>query len=274
MDYDIQKCKELRKKIYLTIMNGGMGHLASCYSCLEILYTLYVKGVLTYNIDNPFDRTRDRLVLSKGHAGVALYWVMCEAGLIDQEEMETFLRPGSRIGGEPCMRDCERIEASTGSLGHGLSLAVGMAMAQKLDQLDAKTYVILGDGECEEGAIWEAAMSAAAFRLNNLVAILDCNNIQKMTTIKETIGLDNWVEKWNAFGWLVKQVDGHNIHELEEVFRTINSTDQPILIIAHTIKGKGVSIMEHNPLWHFKLPNRKEKMVFQKELDVSDGEMI
>ena len=274
MDCDKNACKRLRRQIYLTVAKGGMGHLASCYSCLEILYTLYVKKALKYDIHDVNAKDRDRLVLSKGHAGVALYWVMCEAGMMKAEELDTFLQPGSRVGGEPCMRDLPGIEASAGSLGHGLSMAVGMAMAQKLDQSDARTFAVIGDGECEEGTVWEAAMSAPAFHLNNLVVILDCNEIQKMTTIEGTIGLVNWKEKWESFGWLVKEVDGHDIEALEAVFTEKNDTDRPLFVIAHTIKGKGVSIMENNPLWHFKLPNRKEKKVFQEELEIPAEEMI
>lgn len=258
----------------MTAEKGGLGHLASCFSCLEILYTLYLKGIMKYNVHDHNDRSRDRLVLSKGHAGLALYWVMCEAGLMNAEEIDTFLQPGSHVGGEPCMRDLPGIEASTGSLGHGLSVGVGMAMAQKMDEIDARTFVIIGDGECEEGTIWEAAMSAPAFQLNNLVVILDCNEIQKMTTITGTIGLDNWEEKWKSFGWLVKEVDGHDVDALETLLKEKNDTDKPILIIAHTVKGKGVSIMESNPLWHFKLPNRKEKKIFQAELEIPEEEML
>lgn len=273
-DYDESVCKRLRKQIYLTAEKGGMGHLASCYSCLEILYVLYLKGIMKYNVDDPYDQSRDRLILSKGHAGLALYWVMCEAGIMKASELDTFLQPGSHIGGEPCMRDSQRVEATTGSLGHGLSMAAGMAMAQKMDGLNARTFVIIGDGECEEGTVWEAAMSAPVFHLNNLVAILDCNHIQKMTTITGTIGLDNWAEKWESFGWLVKKVDGHDIDALERVLKEENNTDKPLFIIADTVKGKGISIMENNPLWHFKLPNRKEQKIFQKELDIPDEEMI
>lgn len=272
-NYD-EDMKRLRKQIYLTIEKGGLGHLASCYSCLEILYTLYLRKVMKYNPDNCKDSQRDRLVLSKGHAGVALYQVMCEAGLLKKEELSTYLQPGTHLGGEPCMRDLPGVEASTGSLGHGLSMAVGMAIAQKVDDSEARTFVILGDGECEEGTVWEAAMSAPAFKLNNLVVILDCNEIQKMTTIKGTIGLNNWKEKWEAFGWLVKEVDGHDINALEAVLGEKNHTDKPLFVIAHTVKGKGVSIMEGNPLWHFKLPNRKEKKIFLEELEIIGEELL
>lgn len=273
-DYDKRACERLRKQIYLTVAKGGLGHIASCFSCLEILYTLYLKKVMKYNISDLSDRNRDRLILSKGHAGVALYWVMCEAKMLDSRELDSFLQPGSRVGGEPCMRDFPGIEASTGSLGHGLSVGVGMAIVQKMDGLNARTFVIIGDGECEEGTVWEAAMSAYAFHLNNLIVILDCNEIQKMTTIVGTIGLANWKEKWEAFGWLVKEVDGHDVDALEAVLKKENNTDQPLLVIAHTVKGKGVSIMENNPLWHFRIPNRKEKRIFQDELHIAEEEMI
>ena len=139
MGYDENVCKELRKKIYLTAEHGGLGHLASCYSCLEILYVLYMKGILNCTRENMYDRNRNRLILSKGHAGLALYWVMNRAGLLSGKEISTFLQPGSHVGGEPCMRDLSGIEATTGSLGHGLSMGVGMAMAQRMDGLQAKT---------------------------------------------------------------------------------------------------------------------------------------
>lgn len=268
-----KKLKELRKQIFITGYKGGLAHLASCYSCLEILYTLYLNGVMHFDAKNPEWEDRDRLILSKGHAGLALFFVMAEAGYLSQEEVKTYLQPGTHIGGEPCMRDLKGIEATTGSLGHGLSMGVGMAISQKLDNRSAKTYVILGDGECQEGTIWEAAMSAPALQLDNLVAILDCNNIQKMDTVKKTMGMDNWQEKWEAFGWQVDHVDGHDVGAMTDVLKRENTTGKPRLIIAHTVKGKGVSIMENNPNWHFKLPGRKELKIFKEELGISDSEL-
>lgn len=270
---DIQACKEIRKQIFVTGYKGGMAHLASSFSCVEILYTLYMKGILDIDADNPGKKERDRLILSKGHAGLALYSLLCRAGLMKEEELKSFLRPGGHIGGEPSMRDMETVEASTGSLGHGLSMGAGMAMAQKMDHLTSKTYVILGDGECEEGTVWEAALSAAGFGLDNLVAILDCNQIQKMSTVQDTIGAVNWREKWESFGWQVVEVDGHDIDALEKCFGMKNDSGKPLLVIAHTVKGKGVSIMENNPLWHFKLPNRKELKYFLEELEIEPEEL-
>ena len=216
---------------------------------------------------------RDKFVFSKGHSGLALYATLCEAGYLSEEVLHTYLKPYCHIGGEPNMRDLNGIEASTGSLGHGLSVAVGMAMAQKIDNNGAKTYVMIGDGESQEGTIWEAAMSASSFSLDNLIAILDCNSIQKMNRIEETLKYVHWKEKWMAFGWNVIEVDGHDVDRLKETFENLPQNEKPTIIIAHTVKGKGVSIMENNPIWHFKLPNRKEKKVFMEELGISEEEM-
>ena len=268
-----EELRELRKDIFITGYKGGMAHIASCYSCLEILYTLYLKGVLSYDKQNAKWADRDRFVLSKGHAGLALYGVMTRAGLMREEEYHSYLKLGSTIGGEPCMRDCEWVEATTGSLGHGLSMAVGMAMALKANQSPSRVYVILGDGECEEGTVWEAALTASAFQLDNLVVILDCNKIQKMDFVEHTVGVVNWQEKWSSFGWSVDEADGHDMDALETVLKRENMPSMPRLIIAHTIKGKGVSIMENNPNWHFKLPGKRELRIFKEELGISDSEL-
>lgn len=272
-EYDEIKLKELRKDIFLTGYHGGMAHFASCFSCLEILYTLYLKSVLRYDSKDPDWEERDRLVLSKGHAGLALYAVMSEAGFLSREKFHSYLSEGSSIGGEPCMRDLKGIEASTGSLGHGLLVGVGMAMAQKMNHSDAKTYVILGDGEIEEGTVWEAAMMASAQQLDNFTAILDCNEIQKMDSVVEIIGTNNWRCKWESFGWDVIEVDGHDVADLKAKLIAVNEIGKPRFVIAHTIKGKGVSIMENNPNWHFKLPNKRELKVFMKELNVTEEEL-
>lgn len=269
---DIGTLAKLRKRIFITGYSGGMAHLGSCFSAVEIIYTLYMK-IMKHDPKNPNMQDRDRFVLSKGHGGLALYSVLCEAGYLAEEELRTYLKPWCHIGGEPNMRDLKGIEASTGSLGHGMSVAVGMAMAQKLDQNGAKTYVMIGDGESQEGTIWEAAMSAAAFSLDNLVVILDYNRIQKTKFVTETMGYVHWDEKWKAFGWNVKDVDGHDVDALIETFQCIPQNGCPTVVIAHTVKGKGVSVMEDNPVWHFKLPNKKEKKIFMEELHISEEEM-
>lgn len=262
----------LRQRIFTTGYRGGMAHLASCYSCLEILYTLYCKDVLRYDLKDPHWSDRDRLILSKGHAGLALYGVLAEAGALSWEEFRSYLQPGSSIGGEPCMRDSPWVEATTGSLGHGLSLGAGMAMALKMDRSPARVYVVLGDGECQEGSVWEAAMSAPAFRLDNLTAILDCNRIQKMDFVDRIVGNSRWQDKWTAFGWSIDEVDGHDTAALQTVLSRSNEPDRPRLVIAHTVKGKGVSLMENDPNWHFRLPGKKEYKIFAAELALTGGE--
>lgn len=270
---DLQKLRELRKKIFLTGYRGGMAHLASCFSCLEILYALYVGGILRLDAKNPTWQDRDRFILSKGHAGLALYAVLAEKGLLSADEFNSYLQPGGVIGGEPCRRDSQWIETATGSLGHGLSFAVGIALALKLKKSPAKVYVLLGDGELQEGTVWEAAMSAAALKLDNIVAILDCNEIQKMDFVNKTIGEPRWQEKWTAFGWHVTETDGHDVAALMQCLNEENTTGKPLFIIAHTVKGKGVSVMEQNPNWHFKLPkSKKEKAAFCEELGISISE--
>ncbi len=271
---DIEVLKKLRKQIFLTGYKGGMAHLASCFSCLEMIYALYMKDILKYNKDDPKWESRDRFVLSKGHAGLALYSVLVSAGLISQKTLDSYLREGSLIGGEPCMRDCEWIEASTGSLGHGLSFGVGIALALKLNHSQSKVYVMLGDGECEEGSVWEAAMMASSKRLDNLIVILDDNKIQKMDFTDKTIGNPMWRKKWESFGWIAEEVDGHDIEAFKRIILNDNKEGLPRIIIANTIKGKGVSIMENNPNWHFKLPGKKELSVFMEELNITNEELL
>ncbi|SFW61250.1 transketolase [Selenomonas ruminantium] len=265
--------KELRKQIFLTGYRGGMAHLASCFSCLEILYALYAGGVLKIDPANPTWEDRDRFILSKGHAGLALYAMLVHKGLMTEVEFTSYLQEGGIIGGEPCLRDSKWIEATTGSLGHGLSFAVGIAMALKLKGSSAKVYVLLGDGEIQEGTVWEAAISATALKLDNLVAILDCNEIQKMDFVDKTIGVPYWQGKWESFGWQVDDVDGHNVEALQDCLSEVNEKDKPRFVIAHTIKGKGVSVMEQNPNWHFKLPkSKKEKAAFTQDLGITEAE--
>ncbi len=273
-DYDEQILKGLRKKIFITSHKNGITHIASAFSCLELLYVLYARNVLHIDKTNPQWPDRDRIILSKGHAAIGLYAVMDYVNILAESEMDTFLRPGTRLAGEPCKRDMPWIEASTGSLGHGLSMGVGMALAQKIDHRNARTFVILGDGECQEGAIWEAAMSAAAYKVDNLVAILDHNKYQKMHTVSDTMLCVDWKAKWEAFGWQVTEIDGHDTDAIHEELEKINMSGKPKLVIAHTVKGKGVSLMEANGAkWHYKEPTPKETRRIIEELDVSEEEI-
>lgn len=270
---DLDACRELRKEIFLTAYKGGMAHLASCFSAIEILYTLYLKGVLRCDPMQSDALSRDHFILSKGHSALALYAVLQKAGFITKAELHSYLQPGCRVGGEPRLGDLPGVEATTGSLGHGLPMAVGIALAQKMDKIPFRTYVLLGDGECEEGSIWEAAMAASAFALDNLIVILDCNGLQKTAAVSDIVKNVQWKEKWQSFGWTVREADGHDPDALKSSLLPDTEEGKPALIIAHTVKGKGVSVMEGNPLWHFKLPNRKELKVFTEELHITDEEM-
>lgn len=266
--------KDIRKKIFLTAYAGGVAHLASAFSLVEIMYVLYQKGILRYDPKNPAWEERDRLILSKGHGSLALYTALCRAGFFGEDLLYTFLRPGSILGGEPKLGDIPGVEATTGSLGHGLSMGVGMAIAHKLDHKDCRTYVIIGDGESQEGTIWEAVMSAAHFKLDNLTVILDCNKIQKMGPVEESMSISEWRSKWDSFGWLTDEIsDGHNIDEIYECLSKENNSGKPRLVIAHTIKGKGVSIMENDHNWHFKMPGKRELKVFMEELNITEEEL-
>ncbi len=268
-----QELLALRRRIFITGYKGGMAHLASCYSCLEMLYALYIKGILRYDPGNPKWADRDRFILSKGHAGLALYSVLEKAGLIPGSMVDSYLTVHSRIGGEPCMRDSDWIEATTGSLGHGLSTGLGMAMALKLNKSLARVYVMLGDGELQEGTVWEAVQSAPFFGVDNLIAILDNNRIQKMDFIENTIGEPAWEDKFRSFGWDVQKTDGHDLEAFTQTVLSENGTGKPRIILADTVKGKGVSVMENNPNWHFKLPGRKERKVFMQELGIEQEEL-
>lgn len=273
-NYDEEILRNLRRRMFIISMKHGVTHLASAFSSLEIFYALYEKGALRIKKDDLLWEERDRFILSKGHAAIGMYAVMEHAGILEKDELDTFLMPGTRLAGEPCRRNLPLTEASTGSLGHGLSLGLGMALAQKMRKSDARTIVLLGDGECQEGSVWEAAMGAAAHKADNLIAILDCNQIQKMGTTEETMGCVRWQQKWKDFGWLVEEVNGHDVDEICRELSKKNDSGMPKIIIAHTIKGHGVSIMENNAAWHYKEPKKKEIKAICEELGIPMEEVM
>lgn len=253
-----QKTKDLRRTILKTICKGGGGHIPASLSIVEILAILY-NGILRVEPQKINDPNRDRFILSKGHACVALYAILADKGFFAKEHLETFGRRGSILGGHPDMYKIPGIEASTGALGHGFPFGVGMSLAGKMDKKDYRVFILLGDGECQEGSIWEAALFAAQHKLDNLVAIIDYNKLQAMDRLDKIVSLDPLVDKWKAFGWEVREVDGHDIPKLQDIFKSVPFiSGKPNLIIAHTIKGKGVSFMENVPIWHFRLPNEEE----------------
>lgn len=269
---DLQKkSNELRKVVFECICRGGGGHIAGSLSIAEILTVLYYKAL---NIDpkNPKDPERDRFILSKGHAAVALYAILADRGFFPRSELNKYGKKGSMLGGHPDMHKVPGVEASTGSLGHGFPFGVGMALASKLDKKNYRVFILLGDGECQEGSIWEAAMFAPQHKLDNVIAIIDYNKIQAMDRLDKIVALEPLVDKWKAFGWEAREADGHDISALEEVFNSVPfASSKPNLIIAHTIKGKGISFMEDVSIWHYRLPNPEELKIACKELNLGDS---
>lgn len=240
-----------RHGIEMTHRSGG-SHIGAILSVADILAVLY-SDVLNYKADQPDLENRDRFILSKGHAGGAVYAALAESGFFEVEELITHYQNGSRLSGH-VSHHLPGVEFSTGSLGHGLSAGVGMAIAAKQDNKKHKVYVVLGDGECNEGSIWEAAQTAAHFKLDNLVAVIDNNNMQSLDFCKNTLNSGALSEKWKAFGWNAITVNGHSHEQLLSAFNS-QTVERPTAIIAQTVKGKGVSFMENNMLWHYRFPH-------------------
>ena len=242
-------------------------HLGSCFSLAEILAVLYAK-VLKVDPTQASWPDRDRLVISKGHASAALYAVLAESGFFPVNWLATFYQDGGRLPGHVTY-GVPGVEVSTGALGHGLSIACGMALAAKRDVQTHRVFTIISDGECDEGSIWEAALFAPHHKLDNLIVVVDYNKIQSLGSVNEVLALDPLAAKWSAFGWHVVEVDGHNSQELEGTFAAIPfQSGRPSCIVAHTIKGRGVSFMEDKLLWHYRAPNDEELRQALNELEV------
>ena len=269
---DNKNLLNIRKEIFLTGYSASMAHLASAYSIVELIYVLYEKNILKYDATNPKKEDRDIFILSKGHGSLALYVTLERCGFFDKAFLRSFAKKGSHLGGEPTIPDVAGIEATTGSLGHGLSIATGIAMAKKIDKKDEKVYVLLGDGELEEGTVWEAVMFAVHQNLSNLIIIVDNNKIQKMSTVENVMSIKDWCSKFTSFGCNVKEIDGHNVEEIENTFKTLDK-EKVNVIIANTVKGKGLSLMENDPRWHWRLPSKKELKTFVSELEISEEEL-
>jgi transketolase len=242
--------KDMRKDSLWMAFNAEKSgaHLGGGLSLIEIMSVLYL-GIMKYDAKNPKMESRDRLILSKGHGALAMYAAMRQIGLIPYEDLKTFKSNDTYLTGHPSMNLDKGIEFSSGSLGQGLSLGVGTCIALKRKgNASSRVFVVVGDGECDEGSVWEAAMSAAHYKLNNIVVIVDKNGLQYDGATSEILQLGNLADKWKAFGWESYNIDGHSIKELYDTL-TIKS-DRPVAIIANTVKGKGVSFMENNPAWH------------------------
>ena len=245
------KAKKMRRKILdVTYSCNSSVHIGGALSMVDIMATLY-RSVLRYDTKKPAWEERDRFILSKGHCALGLYSALLEAGIISEDIYSTFQTNESDLTAHPVMNLPLGIESSNGSLGQGLSLGVGLALAAKRKKKKHRIFVLMGNGECNEGSVWEAIMSAASFKLDNLIAIVDDNGFQNEIEPSEAIlDTSDFGNKWESFGWNVCSVDGHNISELYNAFVECNVKNKPRVIIAHTIKGKGVSFMENNNEWH------------------------
>lgn len=253
-----EKARRIRIDIIRMLAEAGSGHPGGSLSGVEIVTALFFH-VLRLRPEEPEWPERDRFILSKGHAAPLLYAALAERGFFPREELLTLRKLGSRLQGHPVWNKAPGIEASTGSLGQGLSLGLGIALAGRLDRRDYRVYVLLGDGESEEGQVWEAAMAAAHYRAGNLTAILDFNGLQIDGRLQEVMSPLPLPEKWRAFGWAVREVDGHDFRDLLEAFEWAKGVqDRPSMIIARTVKGKGVSFMEDVADWHGKAPSREQ----------------
>ena len=246
-----------RHGVEMTHLSGG-SHIGAIMSVADIMAVLYA-DVLKYDPKNPKWEGRDRFILSKGHAGASVYAALAENGFFEVEELKTHYQNGSRLSGH-VSHHLPGVDFSTGSLGHGLSAGVGMAYAAKKDGKNHRVFVVLGDGECDEGSVWEAALFANHFRLNNLVAIVDHNHMQSMDFQENTLEIEDFGSKWKAFGWNVVEIDGNNHEELKKAFEKveengIDGSHKPTVIIANTIKGYGVSFMRNDILWHYRFPH-------------------
>lgn len=245
-----------RHGIEMTHLSGG-SHVGAVLSVADIMAVLYA-DILNVDPKNPDMPERDNIILSKGHAGAAIYAALAETGFFDVEELKTHYQNGSRLSGH-VSHHLPGVDFSTGSLGHGLSAGTGMAYASKKDGKDKMVYVVLGDGECDEGSVWEAALFANHYRLGNLVAIVDHNHMQSLDFNENTLEIEDFGNKWKAFGWNVAEVDGNNHDELKNAFSTLKKqaekNHRPSVIIANTIKGFGVPYMQNDILWHYRFPH-------------------
>ena len=259
-----------RNGLEMTHLSRG-SHIGSILSVAEIVATLYT-GTARVDPNNPAWPERDRVVLSKGHAGAAIYSALAETGFFPVEELATHYANGSHLSGHVSHRGVPGVELSTGALGHGLGMAAGLALGGKLDGADWRTFVILGDGECDEGAVWESALQAARYGLDRLIAIVDYNHMQSLDFVCNTLPLEPFEAKWRDFGWHAETVDGHDTDALRSAFDRAKGhagSGKPSVILANTVKGKGVSFMENNILWHYRTPQGEEYEAARRELEAT-----
>lgn len=267
-----QLSNNIRKHAVTMTSLGGSSHIGSILSIADILAVLY-SSVIKYKSSNPRWSGRDRFILSKGHAGAGVYAVLAESGFLSKDKLNTHYQNGSDLSGHVSHKGIPGVEFSTGSLGHGLPVATGMALAAKINKDSHRVFVLMSDGECDEGSNWEAILFAAHHELNNLVVIIDRNMLQSIHSTEDTLSLEPFADKWMAFGWGVVEIDGH---DHEEIFSICSNVDvfqnkKPLCVIANTIKGKNVSFMENNVLWHYRSPQGDEYKAAITELEKNDA---
>lgn len=265
--------QEMRNRILKLAYIGRSGHIATSLSSADLLTELYFDNLLRYDAEKPDWEDRDRFVLSKGHASLLMYNILAKAGYFTFAELNSYCQPGTRFGSHPTIA-VPGVEASTGALGHGYSYAVGVALAAKMDDKDYLVYALLGDGECQEGSVWEAASSAVSYNLNNLITIVDFNKLQATDYVDNISKTENFSKKWESWGMDVLEIDGHNLQEIKNAL-TIdrkNLPEKPRVVIANTTKGKGISMLENSPGWHSRIPSESELCEILKEMDMSREE--
>ena len=255
----------LRRHVVRMCSRGGSSHVGSCLSMADIIAVLY-GDTLRVDPTDPYWAGRDRFILSKGHAGACVYAALAERGFFPLADLDHHYANGSNLSGHVSHKGVAGVELSTGSLGHGLGIGAGMAFQLRRMGGDQRVYVVLSDGECDEGSNWEAILFAAHHRLGNLCAVVDYNKLQSIAPVAETIALEPFADKWRAFGWAVERIDGHDHQALKVALARSGQADRPTCIIADTIKGRGVSFMENQVLWHYRSPQGEEFAAAMREL--------
>jgi transketolase len=257
--------RQIRKNVLFMTHRANASHIGSCFSIVEILAVLYGK-ILNIDSKNPKCDERDRLILSKGHAAAAVYATLAERNFFPKTWLDTYCNDECPLGGH-ITSNVPGVEVSSGSLGHGLSIGCGMALSAKIHHKKYRVFIIMSDGECDEGSIWEGAMFAPIHKLDNLTIIIDYNKIQSLDYVKNVLDLEPFKKKWESFGWSVEEIDGHDLVKIERVLLKIPfKKNKPNCIIAHTVKGKGVSFMENQVAWHYKSPDKEQLKIALHEI--------
>ena len=269
----VELAARIRRHALRMTSRGGSSHIGAILSMADIVAVLYA-GVLRVDPAEPRWPGRDRFILSKGHAGAGVYAALAERGFFPLDKLRTHYQDGSDLSGHVSHKGIPGVELSTGSLGHGLSVGTGMAYGAKLDGRSHRVVVLMSDGECDEGSNWEAILFAAHHRLENLVAVIDYNKIQSLEPVAKTLALEPFADKWRSFGWLVRECDGHDHAALRTALAAPPNDGTPTVVIAHTIKGKGVSFMEHSVLWHYRTARGEELAAAWRELGGAPEDLV